>query len=105
MSEPTHLTKLEEGVESWNAWRNEFSTIIPDLSGADFAGRNLEGVNFSATYLADINLQGAQLHKANLVGAELAGANLSNADLSTIRSLITGNELALQGSTTIVSPS
>ena len=37
MANEEHLARLKQGVEAWNAWRYENSTIQPDLSGANLA--------------------------------------------------------------------
>jgi hypothetical protein len=54
MANDEHLAKLEEGVEVWNAWREEHPDVRPDLSEA--------------------NLRGTDLQRANLRGADLGKA-------------------------------
>jgi hypothetical protein len=84
MANNDHLTRLQEGVEDWNTWRENNRGIRPDLQEADLRG---------------VHLRGAQLRGAHLRGADLTGADLSEADigntvfgdvnLSTIRGLAT----------------
>jgi len=63
---------LQSGVENWNKWRKENTTVIPNLDSSRLAGAYLEGVN-----LQKASLRGAHLDSADLRGANLAGANLS----------------------------
>jgi len=86
-----HLSKLKQGVESWNEWRIANSSIRPDLSGANLKGANLSSANLSdanlsradlrATNLSSANLRGADLINVNLFDANLTGTNLSSANL------------------------
>jgi hypothetical protein len=56
MRDTEHLTKLKEGVKTWNAGRKGNAYFVPDLRGAD--------------------LSGANLMEADLVGANFRGARL-----------------------------
>ena len=95
MADPKHLTKLNNGVEIWNAWRTENPKVLPNLSGADFheanligvdlSGADLRGARLSEANLRTANLSEARLRTANLSGANLSGANLSEAHLRTAR--------------------
>jgi hypothetical protein len=38
MANPEHLQILQQGVEAWNAWRNQNSDVIPNLAQADLTG-------------------------------------------------------------------
>jgi len=58
-----HLDILQQGVETWNQWREEHTDIQPDLSDAD--------------------LRKAKLSHANLQRALLTGANLFNIEFPT----------------------
>jgi hypothetical protein len=71
MADQDHLSKLKEGVEAWNKWREENPEVKPDL----------EAVNLNNADLKDYNLQASNLQQANLTGAYLWGANLQEADL------------------------
>ena len=55
MAKPEHLDKLKEGVEVWNAWRNDNPAITPALWGAD---------------LEEIDLRRADLNRAGNERAE-----------------------------------
>ena len=57
MTNQEQLDLLKEGVETWNAWREENEGVRVDLSEAD--------------------LTGADLARAKLDGADLRGANLT----------------------------
>ena len=102
MANPEHLSKLKEGVEAWNHWREINPAIRPDLkggylsraylSGANLRGANLREANFSEADLSGAFLTGANLNRANLRQAslreakiretEIIGANLREANLS-----------------------
>jgi hypothetical protein len=99
MANPEHLQILEQGVETWNARREQTPYIYmdgtyppgirPDLSKANLSGANLSGADLDAANLSEANLSGADLRKAhlfdvNLSGANLSGANLSEANLSLV---------------------
>lgn len=76
MADQQHLDLLRQGIQVWNAWRRDNSTLLPDLSKADLSGTNLSKVDFFRT-----NLNGANLTRANLSGANLSRANLYEASL------------------------
>ncbi len=78
---------LEEGVEAWNKWRDEYPQNIPYLRHAQLSNFNLAGANLRATYFQDANFQhanlsGADLRAARLGGSDLTGANLKGAKYS-----------------------
>lgn len=105
MANPEHLAKLKEGVEAWNAWREEQPDIKPDLgsknssevrfegdlfvgyslqtTGSDLAGLDFTGANFVGTNFGFSNLYGTNLRKAGLIKAEFFEANLNKVDLSS----------------------
>jgi TIR domain/Pentapeptide repeats (8 copies) len=86
MANPEHLRILRQGVEAWNAWREQPRDMIPALRGAD---------------LSEAHLRGAHLHAANLVVAKMSGANVSKAMLyGTL--LMDTNLTAVQGFETCV---
>jgi hypothetical protein len=41
MTNPKHLQILQQGVEAWNAWREQNWNITPYLFGADLRGADL----------------------------------------------------------------
>lgn len=67
MANPNHLAILEEGVETWNHWRQVNADVIPDLSGADLSGLELANVD---------------LNHANIQGTKFIGSNLKNSNFS-----------------------
>ena len=93
MPNTEHLTRLKQGVEAWNQWREENPDIQPDLRRADLRHvhnlslRNLSRVDLTGAYLShveliQVNLAGASLSGADLIMANLIGADLTEADLS-----------------------
>jgi hypothetical protein len=72
MANLEHLDILQQGVETWNQWRNQHRDIRADLSRTDLSDANL----------SDANLRGADLRGANLRDADLTAANLSQVGLS-----------------------
>jgi len=89
---PRHIEVIEQGVEMWNNWREEYPYVKPDLSGTnlsqeDLSGANLQQVNFSGANMVGVDLSGADLYAANLHFANLYGSNLSNANLEVARLL------------------
>ena len=80
----------------WNAWREQYPLVEPDLSKARLTGTYLRGADFSrvcftgthlirtdlsSADLSDAHLIRASLKEADLTGADLTGANLSNASI------------------------
>jgi len=83
---PEHLAKLKEGVEAWNAWREENTDVVPELDRAHLAGADLKGADLRVAHLegailVEADLEGADLRFAHLEGAHLEGAHLEGADL------------------------
>lgn len=76
------LTKLKQGAEIWNEWRNLNPEAIIILHNTDLASAKLNKVNLSNSDLTGANLKDAMLIGANLTNAILINANLSRADLS-----------------------
>ena len=77
MANPEHLKILQQGVEAWNAWRDQNPNVIPDLSEVQSWSISLQGADLSGS-----NLNSIDLRQSNLSGADLGGANLINAILS-----------------------
>jgi len=84
MANREHIRILNEGVNTWNKWRENYHEGQPDLSGADLAGRVFgvwEGDRTAAIKLRDVNLSGANLTHTDLRHAHLGIANLTDATL------------------------
>lgn len=81
MANPEHLTKLKEGVDAWNKWREKNPKVEPDLSKADLKDSDLHAADLKGAYLEGADLLGAYLVKADLRKADLRGADLRKADL------------------------
>ena len=103
MAVAKHLALLNQGVEAWNRWREEFPKLRPGLTGAKLTGRefgkmdlkkvnlsgaDLSGSNFAGSDLGWADLSGADLRKADLSGARLIFADLTGADLRGAKGLI-----------------
>jgi hypothetical protein len=82
MANDDHVARLNEGVDTWNAWRKENPDIRPDLSGADLYETLLSWANLSEASLSRANLSEATLFHANLRNADLSNAALGKATLS-----------------------
>ena len=80
MANREHLEILKQGVEVWNAWREEHPSVQPDLAGANLADTELSGADLSNTKLSGANLKRANL-RAAVLSAETTGAALVGADL------------------------
>jgi uncharacterized protein YjbI with pentapeptide repeats len=81
MANPEHVAKLKEGIEAWNAWRDENPNLKIDLSSVDLSFVNLHRSNRGRLDLCDANLRQADLHGADLMGAMFWSADLRKANL------------------------
>jgi hypothetical protein len=86
MANPEHLSKIREGIQAWNKWREENPDVYPDLKDASLMMANLKGVNLNwadlrGVDLTSANLEGASLQGAASMWANLSGTNLTGADL------------------------
>jgi uncharacterized protein YjbI with pentapeptide repeats len=81
MANDEHVAILKKGVDAWNAWRRENPGIRPDLSKADFSGRDLRNANLGGARLIGTDLDNADLSGACLIDTDLDTANLSHAVL------------------------
>ncbi|GCE24113.1 pentapeptide repeat-containing protein [Dictyobacter kobayashii] len=81
MSNPEHVEIFKQGVEVWNRWRNEHRAIMPDLSGEDFSGAQLDDVRLSFADLRGTRFHAAQLQRAYFVSSNLSEADFSQAQL------------------------
>ena len=101
MNVSSTLSRLEAGVDSWNAWRREggagkvslveVDLSETDLSGVDLSGADAEGIDLFRTDLSGANLKMSNFERADLSYARLCsaggykvclkGAHLTEADL------------------------
>ena len=89
---------LRRGARAWNAWRDDYPWIIPDLTGIapsviecqlgpltggpiNLANARLRGALLGRATLSEANLEGADLTDVDLTNARLDRANLSYANL------------------------
>lgn len=84
---PEHIETLRRGPRSWNEWRVEFPTTIPNLVGISLSvgDRQLGPINGGPIDLANARLRQAYLQYATLTGANLEGADLAETDLRDSR--------------------
>lgn len=81
MANAEHIALLKEGVDTWNEWRKEHTSVEPDLSGAALKSARLDGANFGWVDLSTADVRGSSLFKANLRHSGLRGADLREVDL------------------------
>jgi uncharacterized protein YjbI with pentapeptide repeats len=92
MANPEHLQILKQGVEAWNACREQNKSIRPDLArtdlmmanlcGADLRKADLRYADLRQTDLRSADLRNADLRNTVLLQTNLGGANLFAAILS-----------------------
>lgn len=90
MASNEHVNVLLQGVENWNAWRQQNPGIKPNLAGAALHGMDLARANLRDAILQGADLTDANLYRAQLDGAALEKANLSRANLNEA-SLVAAN--------------
>ena len=81
MANDEHIKIFKKGVETWNTWRKENSSIKPNLSNSNLSDAYLVDANLSHTNMRNADLREAKLVRAYLDGADLRGADLRYADL------------------------
>ena len=77
MAVEEYLQIIQQGVDTWNQWREK----NPKLSGVDFL-LDLSGADLSEADLMKANLTGVYLGYASLNRACLSGTDLSEANLT-----------------------
>jgi Pentapeptide repeats (8 copies) len=82
MANQEHLDILEQGVEIWNQWRQEYPDVQPALSGADLGGARLRDADLSWAHLNEAHLRDADLSGADLCHATLVETDLTRANLT-----------------------
>lgn len=96
MANPTHLSILMQGVDTWNNWREANPSEEPDLRDSDLSGKDLRGVNFYNTNLNGSILMGVDFTGGNLIEANLGRTKLNGASLYKVaaeKSYFTGADL------------
>jgi uncharacterized protein YjbI with pentapeptide repeats len=114
LADITHLQVLRQGAAVWNAWRNDFQTIRPDLSeielDVEVLGRGsmddaydcwLDGIDFHDAVLTSakiehISLAGASFKNANLMQASAVGNSFKKANFAgacLVKTDFTGSDL------------
>ena len=81
MANEEQVKRLLQGVQGWNAWREQNPALTIDLRGANLKGANLKSANLEKADLGGAWLHGADLRGAVLMDAVLDGADLDEADL------------------------
>lgn len=81
MGNPEHFKILKQGVEVWNQWRRENSSLKPDLKRSHLSGKNLGQVNFIEADLRESDLSWCNLVKSDLKDSDLRGTNFATANL------------------------
>jgi len=79
MANPDHLDILKQGVEAWNAWREQYADITPDLRAARISYADLRAANLTS----------ADLASADVSEATLADTVFSDTDLTAVVGLET----------------
>jgi len=82
-----HVDILRRGPRTWNAWRVENPSIVPDLAGISLSigDRQMGPMNGGPINLSRTQMTEAALYFATLTGADLRGSDLTNADLRGAR--------------------
>jgi uncharacterized protein YjbI with pentapeptide repeats len=84
MANSDHVVILRQGVAAWNAWRENYPNIEPDLTEVDLSGLGLRGANLYKSKLSRSNLRRCDLSNAFLRKAVLDEADLSDGDLTEV---------------------
>lgn len=83
MSDLEPIKFINEGVQSWNQWRDNIDQDIEiSLQKICLKDKNLSNINFRGVNLMSADLSGSNLKNADLSNARLNDANLENADLT-----------------------
>jgi hypothetical protein len=88
MANPKHLAMLNNGVASWNKWKQKDRNLgwglkEADLSEANLRKAKLAGANLSRTLFTRTLLDGADLRGTDLFSADLREALVTNANLGS----------------------
>ena len=107
---------LRRGARAWNAWRDDYPWIIPDLRGiapsviecqlGPLTGGpiNLANARLRGALLGRATLSEANLDKADLAGARLMRADLGGVNLAHARNLVQGQLFGTIGDASTLLP-
>jgi uncharacterized protein YjbI with pentapeptide repeats len=97
MANNDHLNILKKGVTSWNQWRIDNPTIVPDLRQAPLFGEDVSGADFRKVDFSSANFRECKFDRTLFDGANLSGAKMARAQLSAasfVRTNLYGAELS-----------
>jgi len=77
-----HLSILNQGVTTWNQWRENNPNIKPDLSHANLSKLNLKTANLSKADLGGTNFSKSFLYEADFHGSDMASCNLTETNIT-----------------------
>jgi uncharacterized protein YjbI with pentapeptide repeats len=80
-----HFALLNQGIKSWNQWRENNPKVRPDLRGIPMRGMDLDHADFRNTILDNADFYNANLVEADFSGAQLVWAVFGNATLGSAR--------------------
>src|SRR5450759_3619920 len=92
MAEKEQLERLTRSIEEWNLWREQYSILQPDLSGADLGSANLRYADLRYANLSNADLSRTDLSRSDLDEADLShtrmwGTILGELNLSSVKGL------------------
>jgi uncharacterized protein YjbI with pentapeptide repeats len=83
MADLKQLEVLKQGVQVWNAWKEENEPPAIDLIGVDLSGLDLQGINLAGANLRESILDGTNLTNAILTHVYFGRTSLRKANLSS----------------------
>lgn len=102
MANVEHEHIIREGVETWNKWRKENPSHVPDLKRLHLDSAYLPGINLDRADLSDAMLDGTEFAGASFNGAKLINASLRVADFTNVHFASTAmNNCDLENATLI----
>jgi uncharacterized protein YjbI with pentapeptide repeats len=85
LTNPEHASLIRRNVTDWNAWRQQYPEVRPDLRGAELRGLNLDGADLRATDLREADLTNTSLLSVDLSQADLRWSILLQANLNKVK--------------------
>jgi uncharacterized protein YjbI with pentapeptide repeats len=82
MANPEHIDLLKSGVANWNAWREHFPQVVPDLSDADLPELSAQGANLSNCVMDRVRLDGSNLISSTFESTRVTYSSVSYVSLS-----------------------